>query len=51
MKILLDANISWKLTKTLEPIFEECTHADLIGLDAPAQDIDIWNYALENRVV
>ena len=48
MKILLDANISWKLVNRLKPIFGECVHVDLIGLDVPAKDIDIWNYA-ENR--
>jgi predicted nuclease of predicted toxin-antitoxin system len=51
MKILLDANISWKLTKVLKPVFGECTHVDLIGLNVPAQDIDIWNYALKNRYI
>jgi predicted nuclease of predicted toxin-antitoxin system len=48
MKLLLDANISWKLTKLLEPIFGECIHVDLIDLTVPAQDIDIWNYASKN---
>ena len=48
MKILLDANISWKLVATLKPIFSECDHVDLIGLDVPAEDIAIWNYALKN---
>ena len=48
MKILLDANISWKLVNKLTPIFGECTHVDLIGLDVPPQDIDIWNYAQDN---
>jgi predicted nuclease of predicted toxin-antitoxin system len=48
MKILLDANISWKLTNVLKPIFGECAHVDLIGLTVPADDIDIWDYALEN---
>ena len=48
MKILLDANISWKLTNVLKPIFGECAHVDLIGLNVPADDIDIWDYALEN---
>jgi predicted nuclease of predicted toxin-antitoxin system len=48
MKILLDANISWKLVNTLKPIFGECTHVDLIGLNVPADDVDIWNYALDN---
>jgi len=48
MKILLDANISWKLANSLKPIFGECVHADLIGLKVPANDIEIWNYALAN---
>ena len=51
MKILLDANISWKLISTLTPIFGECTHVDLIGLNVPADDIDIWNYALDNGYI
>jgi predicted nuclease of predicted toxin-antitoxin system len=41
MKILLDANISWKLTKTLSSIFGKCDHMDLIGINVPADDIDI----------
>ena len=49
MKILLDANISWKLVNTLKSIFGECAHVDLIGLNVPAVDIEIWNYALENK--
>ena len=48
MKILLDANISYKLINKLAPVFGECTHVDFIGLNAPAEDIDIWNYALDN---
>jgi predicted nuclease of predicted toxin-antitoxin system len=48
MKLLLDANISWKLVNILKPIFGECVHVDLIGIDVPAKDIDIWNYALNN---
>jgi predicted nuclease of predicted toxin-antitoxin system len=51
MKILLDANISWKLINRLKPVFGECAHVDLIGLDAPAVDIDIWNYALDNGYI
>jgi len=48
MKLLLDANISWKLAKTLAPIFGECDHVDLLGLTVPAGDTDIWNYASKN---
>jgi predicted nuclease of predicted toxin-antitoxin system len=51
MKILLDANISWKLVNKLKPIFGECVHVDLIGIDVPAEDIDIWNYAFENKYI
>ena len=51
MKILLDANISQKLINKLKPIFGECAHVDLIGLNVPADDIDIWNYAFENDYV
>jgi predicted nuclease of predicted toxin-antitoxin system len=51
MKILLDANISWKLSNVLKPIFGECAHVDLIGLSVPANDIDIWDYALKNGYI
>jgi predicted nuclease of predicted toxin-antitoxin system len=51
MKLLLDANISWKLANILEPIFGECVHADLIGIGVPAKDIDIWNYALSKGYI
>jgi predicted nuclease of predicted toxin-antitoxin system len=40
MKILLDANISWKLTKVLSSIFGKCDHVDLVGLNVPADDIE-----------
>jgi predicted nuclease of predicted toxin-antitoxin system len=48
MKLLLDANISWKLVNILKQVFGECVHVDLIGLTMPAEDKDIWNYALNN---
>ena len=51
MKILLDANISWKLINKLKPVFGECAHVDLIGLDVPAKDIDIWKYASDNDYI
>jgi predicted nuclease of predicted toxin-antitoxin system len=51
MKILLDANISWRLTINLKEYFEECLHVDYIGLSVPPKDIDIWNFAKENDFV
>jgi predicted nuclease of predicted toxin-antitoxin system len=41
MKILLDANISWKLVNILTPVFGECAHVDLFGLAIPSEDRDI----------
>lgn len=51
MKLLLDANLSWRLTKKLKPHFEDCLHVDFIGLSSPAFDIDIWKYALANDLI
>jgi predicted nuclease of predicted toxin-antitoxin system len=51
MKLLLDANISWKLINNLTPVFGECAHVDLIGIDVPAKDREIWNYAKKNDFI
>jgi predicted nuclease of predicted toxin-antitoxin system len=46
MKLLLDANISWRLAIKLSAFFEDCRHVDNIGLPIPPADTTIWNYAL-----
>jgi predicted nuclease of predicted toxin-antitoxin system len=51
MKLLLDANMSWRLSNKLVPHFEDCFHVDSIGLPVPAKDIDIWNHALDNDLI
>ena len=51
MKLLIDANLSYKLADKLKPFFEECFHVDYIGLQVPARDIEIWNYAKENNLI
>jgi predicted nuclease of predicted toxin-antitoxin system len=51
MKLLLDANISWRLSVKLKIYFEDCFHADNIGLAIPAKDIDIWNYGRLNGLI
>lgn len=51
MKILLDANISWKLIELIKHIFPDCFHADDIGLVFPAKDYEIWQYAKENNCI
>ena len=51
MKLLLDANISWRLANTLKLYFDDCKHVDHIELAVPASDIDIWEYALKNNML
>ncbi|MEO6330270.1 MAG: DUF5615 family PIN-like protein [Ginsengibacter sp.] len=45
MKLLLDANISWRLANKLKIYFDDCTHVDHVELAVPARDIEIWEYA------
>ena len=47
MKLLLDANISWRLVAKLKIYFDDCLHVDHIGLTVPAKDAEIWAYAAE----
>ena len=51
MKLLLDANISWRLCFQLKSNFEDCVHVDYIGLKIPPSDNDIWKYALVNELI
>ncbi len=46
MKLLLDANLSWRMISVLQQHFTACYHVDhLDELDIPAKDTYIWNYA------
>ena len=51
MKLLLDANLSWRLTVKLKSHFEDCLHVDRIGLNIPVRDSEIWDYALTNQLI
>ena len=51
MRLLLGAIISWRLAVRLKLHFEECFHVDHIGLNIPAKDIEIWNYALNDNLI
>ena len=49
MKLLLDANVSWRLIPVLKEQFGECIHVDDIPeLVFPAKDTKIWQYAKDN---
>lgn len=51
MKLLPDANISWRLVSKLKSHFDDCLHVDYIRLTVPAKDTEIWNYALINNLI
>jgi predicted nuclease of predicted toxin-antitoxin system len=51
MKLLLDANISWRLAAKLQINFNNCFHVDHIGLTIPAKDTGIWDHALANDLI
>ena len=53
MKLLLDANLSYRLINRIKDHFEEVQHVDnkTTPLAYPAKDLDIWNYSRENHFV
>jgi len=51
MKLLLDANLSWRMLPVLKHHFDDCFHVDSIGLTVPAKDSEIWDYASKNDVI
>jgi predicted nuclease of predicted toxin-antitoxin system len=51
MKLLLDANISWRLTAVLAEHFGVCAHVNRIDLPLPAKDSTIWDYAAEHGYI
>lgn len=51
MKLLLDANLSLRLTESLKLHFVDCTHVDKVGLPVPAKDGEIWVYALTHNFI
>ena len=51
MKLLLDANLSWRLASFLSEYFGECIHVNQTKLQKPAKDIEIWDYAAANGFI
>ena len=51
MKLLLDANLSWRLTTALAASFGDCVHVDYIGINIPAKDTEIWDFARKNDYI
>ena len=51
MRLLLDANLSWRMIAILKLHFDDCFHVDSIGLTIPAKDSEIWDYAKKNDLI
>ena len=49
MKLLLDANISWRIIKIIQDSFPNCFHAKDIEVPQPAKDSEIWEFAKKNN--
>jgi len=49
MKLLLDANISWRIIKLIENDFSNSFHSKDIKIIQPAKDIEIWEFAKQNQ--
>jgi predicted nuclease of predicted toxin-antitoxin system len=51
IRLLLDANLSWRSVNILKQYFDDCCHVDDIGLSVPAKDTEIWEYAKQQEMI
>jgi predicted nuclease of predicted toxin-antitoxin system len=51
VKLLLDANLSWRMIAVLKQHFDDCFHVDNISITVPAKDAEIWEYAKQNDLI
>ena len=51
MKVLLDANISFKLKSRLRDYFSDIEHVDWINIEQPATDSGIWKWAKSQNAI
>ena len=50
MKLLLDANLSYRIKKDLSIKYSQCEHVDNV-LKVPSKDFEIWDFALSNDYI
>ena len=48
MRLLIDANLSWRLVKLIKNDFPDVIHLVNTQLKEAASDTEIWNFASEN---
>lgn len=51
IKLLFDANLSYRLVKKLINNYPDCIHVSKTGLSIPALDIEIWDWARNNNYI
>ncbi len=51
MKLLIDANLSYRIVKKIKHIFPESLHVERTGLPIPASDSEIFDWAKANNYV
>ena len=51
MKLLLDANLSWRLVQRLKNYFDDCLHVDRTTLSVAAKDPEIWKFAKAHDLI
>jgi predicted nuclease of predicted toxin-antitoxin system len=49
MKLLLDANLSWRPCEALSAHFTRVEHVKKIPLSDPAPDEEVWDYPKANE--
>lgn len=49
MRLLLDANLSWRLVRLLQSDFSEIKHIATADITEFAADTEIWDYAKQNQ--
>ena len=48
MRILLDANLSYRILKKIDAVYPDARHVSRIDLPHPANDPEIWQWARSN---
>ena len=48
MKLLLDANISFRVVRKIQTAFPNSLHVERTGLVQPTKDVVIWHFARQN---
>ena len=51
MKLLIGANLSYRIIKKIKNVYPDSLHVERTGLPIPASDIEIFNWAKTNHFI